>query len=89
MTAKNNELEHHPLFKQIKRFIIFVTGSTILLVGIILIVLPGPAFIIIPLGLAILATEFLWARSLLKKVKEKVAETINVVKNNKNNKSKS
>jgi hypothetical protein len=32
--------------------------------------LPGPAFIVIPLGLAILATEFLWARRLLHRVKE-------------------
>jgi hypothetical protein len=31
--------------------------------------LPGPAFIVIPLGLAILATEFVWAKKLLKKGK--------------------
>ena len=36
-----------------------------------LIVLPGPAFIVIPAGLAILATEFLWARRLLKQVKKR------------------
>jgi hypothetical protein len=36
-----------------------------------MIVLPGPAFIVIPAGLAILATEFLWARKLLDSVKEK------------------
>ncbi|MDI6890593.1 MAG: PGPGW domain-containing protein [Thermodesulfovibrionales bacterium] len=32
----------------------------------------GPAFIIIPVGLAILATEFIWARKLFKKVKSKL-----------------
>jgi tellurite resistance protein TerC len=37
-------------------------------------VLPGPAFIVIPLGLAILATEFAWARWLLAKAKERIAE---------------
>jgi len=36
-----------------------------------MIILPGPAFIIIPVGLAILATEFIWARKLLKKVRSK------------------
>jgi len=58
--------------KQIKRIIVAVIGFTVLLIGLILIVLPGPAFIVIPLGLGILATEFVWARSLLKKVKNRI-----------------
>ena len=37
-----------------------------------MILLPGPAFIMIPLGLGILATEFVWARTLLNKFKEKL-----------------
>jgi uncharacterized protein (TIGR02611 family) len=59
-------------FRKIKRLIIGVIGFTILLIGIILIVLPGPAFIVIPAGLAVLATEFAWARKLLKKVKQQI-----------------
>ncbi|MBN1903556.1 MAG: PGPGW domain-containing protein [Deltaproteobacteria bacterium] len=55
--------------KQAKRVIVIVIGFTILLVGIAMIVLPGPAFIVIPLGLAVLATEFIWARRLLKSMK--------------------
>jgi hypothetical protein len=35
-------------------------------------VLPGPAFIVIPFGVGILATEFAWARRLLRKVDEKI-----------------
>jgi uncharacterized protein (TIGR02611 family) len=58
--------------KKVKRIIIGVIGTTILLIGLALIVLPGPAFIVIPLGLAILATEFAWARRLLKKVKQQI-----------------
>ena len=46
-----------------------IFGFTVLIIGIAMIVLPGPAFIVIPLGLAILASEFLWARKLLKKLK--------------------
>jgi tellurite resistance protein TerC len=52
-----------------RKIIVAVLGSTILALGIALIVLPGPAVIVIPLGLTILATEFLWARRLLRRVK--------------------
>jgi uncharacterized protein (TIGR02611 family) len=57
---------------QIKRILIAIVGFTVLLIGIAMIVLPGPAILVIPLGLAILATEFVWARKLLKKVKSKL-----------------
>ena len=59
-------------FKRIKRIIVAVIGFSILALGIVLIVLPGPAFIIIPVGLAVLATEFVWAKKLLEKVKSKI-----------------
>jgi uncharacterized protein (TIGR02611 family) len=60
--------------KQVKKIIVGVIGFTILFIGILLLVLPGPAFIVIPIGLGILATEFLWARRILDKVKEKVKQ---------------
>ena len=59
--------------KQAKRLIVAVVGFTVLFVGVAMLVLPGPAFIVIPVGLAILATEFVWARRLLEKVKEKIS----------------
>ena len=52
------------------RMIILVVGGTVLAVGVAMIVLPGPAFVVIPAGLAILATEFLWARRLLARVRD-------------------
>ena len=55
--------------RQVKKLIIATVGFTVLFIGIAMIVLPGPAFIVIPAGIGILATEFVWARSLLKKVK--------------------
>ena len=55
--------------KQAKRLIIAVIGFTILLIGIAMIVLPGPAIVVIPIGLGILASEFIWARRLLDRVK--------------------
>lgn len=58
--------------KSIKRIIIAIVGTTVLLIGIALIVLPGPAFILIPAGIAILATEFQWAKKLIQKFRQKV-----------------
>lgn len=58
--------------KQIKKIIVAVIGSTILIIGLILLVTPGPAFIVIPLGLGILATEFVWARKILDKMKDTI-----------------
>jgi uncharacterized protein (TIGR02611 family) len=55
--------------KIVRRIIVTVIGATVLLIGIALLVLPGPAFIVIPIGLAILATEYAWARRWLKRAR--------------------
>ena len=52
--------------KHIKRIAIAIVGGTVVALGIVLIVLPGPAFLVIPAGLAILAVEFAWARRWLR-----------------------
>jgi len=57
----------------IRKLFVAIAGFTVLLIGVAMIVLPGPAVVVIPLGLAILATEFVWARSLLKKARETIA----------------
>jgi uncharacterized protein (TIGR02611 family) len=57
---------------QAKRLAIIVIGFTILAAGVAMIVLPGPAVVVIPIGLAILATEFIWARKMLITVKERI-----------------
>ena len=43
-----------------------------LCIGMAMLVLPGPAIVVIPIGLGILATEFVWARNLLHKIKERL-----------------
>lgn len=53
----------------VRRVVIGVIGGTILLLGLAMTVLPGPAFIVLPVGLAILASEFAWARRLIRKGK--------------------
>jgi uncharacterized membrane protein YbaN (DUF454 family) len=55
--------------KQAKKIIVAVVGFTVLLIGAAMIVLPGPALVVVPAGLVILATEFVWARRLLKKAR--------------------
>lgn len=58
-----------------------IAGITLLLGGLAMLVLPGPAFVVIPIGLAILSLEFAWAAKLLDsaleqgvKAKEKAAQ---------------
>ena len=46
---------------------VVVAGGTITAGGVALLVLPGPAFLIMPIGLAMLALEFAWAEKLLDK----------------------
>jgi uncharacterized protein (TIGR02611 family) len=57
------------MIKQAKRVVVAVVGFTVLLIGIVMLVLPGPALIVIPVGLGILSTEFIWAKSLLRRAK--------------------
>ncbi len=58
--------------KQAKRLVVIVIGFTSLAIGIVMIVLPGPAIVVIPVGLALLATEFIWAKKLLVAVKDRI-----------------
>ena len=79
--------DRHPLvltYKWAKRIAIAVAGFSVLCVGVAMIVLPGPAFIVIPAGLAILGIEFAWARSWLRKVKAKAEAVARNIKNGSN-----
>ena len=62
--------------KVVRRVIVSVVGATVLLIGIALLVLPGPAFVVIPVGLAILATECAWARRWLTKVRRIASDVV-------------
>lgn len=63
------------VYRTVRRSVVFLVGGSVLVVGIIMIVTPGPAFVFIPMGLAILGTEFFWARHLLVRVKNYITET--------------
>src|SRR5205085_9743927 len=57
----------HPV---IRRGLVAVIGTTILLLGLLLVFLPGPGMIFILLGLAVLGTEFVWARKVVRRARE-------------------
>ena len=51
--------------RQARRVIVAVVGFTVLLLGLLMLALPGPALLVIPAGLAILGLEFAWAKKWL------------------------
>ena len=57
-----------------KKLFIALIGGTVLLLGVAMLVLPGPGVLVIAGGLAILATEFIWARRALRNAKGAVAK---------------
>jgi uncharacterized protein (TIGR02611 family) len=59
-----------------KKFFIALMGGTVVLIGVAMLVLPGPGALVIAGGLAILATEFIWARSALRNGKSAVAKAL-------------
>jgi uncharacterized protein (TIGR02611 family) len=57
---------------KVKKVFIGITGGIVLLAGVAMILLPGPAILVIPAGLAILATEFRWAHNLNTRLGNKI-----------------
>lgn len=57
-------------YRLLRRLVVAVLGLSVLAVGLALLVLPGPAFVVIPIGLGILAVEFEWARRWLRRLRE-------------------
>jgi tellurite resistance protein TerC len=67
-------------YRWARRIAVGILGGTVLAIGVALIVLPGPAFVVIPLGLAILSAEFAWARYWLRKAKRRSVDVLNRIK---------
>ena len=64
----------HFTYKAARRIVVGVVGVTVLLIGIIMLVTPGPALVVIPVGLAILSIEFAWARHWLRRLRESISK---------------
>lgn len=68
-------------YKWARRIVVGVIGTTVLLVGFVMIVLPGPAVVVIPLGLGILGLEFAWARYWLRRLRSGANDVVNRFRN--------
>lgn len=57
------------IWRSTRRVVVFVVGVALVAVGVAMFVLPGPGIVVVLLGLAVLATEFVWAEIALDKAK--------------------
>ncbi|MBA2697038.1 MAG: PGPGW domain-containing protein, partial [Actinobacteria bacterium] len=60
--------------KAVRRFAVTLVGAAVVILGVVLMPLPGPGLLIVAVGLAILATEYAWARRLLARTRAKAQE---------------
>lgn len=60
-------------YKAARRIVVGIVGATVVLIGVVMLVTPGPALVVIPVGLAILSIEFTWARAWLKRLRESIS----------------
>jgi len=65
--------------EQVRRLSRIVGGFTLLLIGIVMLVTPGPGWLVILLGLGLLAAEFVWARRLMDRIKREGKRVRSVV----------
>jgi uncharacterized protein (TIGR02611 family) len=65
--------------RTVKTVVVAVLGGLLTLAGIALLVLPGPGFVLVAAGLAVLATRFSWAKKPLDYAKDKAQEGIEEV----------
>ena len=61
-------------YRWARRIVVAVIGGTVFLIGVAMIVLPGPAIVVIPVGLGILGIEFAWARHWLNRLKNSMSK---------------
>ena len=66
--------------RQAKRAVKIVFGFTLLVAGVVMILTPGPGWVTIFAGLAVLAAEYIWARRLLDRLKGHAARLRNSVR---------
>lgn len=73
-TGNGVELFVRATLRQVRRLVVLIVGLTVALIGVIMFVTPGPGLVVLPLGLAILAIEFVWARRILAQVRERAVK---------------
>jgi hypothetical protein len=63
-----------------RRIAVTAVGGAVLLAGLAMLVLPGPGFLVIVLGFAILGTEYAWAAAALDRTKSTAVRAGNAAK---------
>ena len=58
----------------LKRFAVTIVGAALLVLGAAMMVLPGPGILLVVAGLAVLATEYVWAQRLLARARTKAEQ---------------
>ncbi|OLS24788.1 MAG: hypothetical protein HeimC2_20930 [Candidatus Heimdallarchaeota archaeon LC_2] len=69
--------------KELRRIVILIMGLTIVFIGVLLLILPGPGVVTIIFGLTLLASEFYWAKNWLKKVEQGIDSVKNRITSSK------
>ena len=72
-----DRFRHYP---RVRKSAVILAGGLVLVLGVIMVVTPGPAVVFIPAGLAILATEFRWARRALTRFRWLLRKTLRKVR---------
>jgi uncharacterized protein (TIGR02611 family) len=67
-------------YRVARRVVVSLVGVTVILIGVVMLVTPGPGTLVIPLGLAILGLEFAWARRWLRAIRERGKEALTRVR---------
>jgi len=62
----------NPTYRHARKVVVIVIGATLLLLGLAMLVLPGPGLVVVYLGFAVLASEFVWAQRWLRQIKQKM-----------------
>lgn len=62
---------------QVKRILVAVSGGSLVILGTVMLVLPGPGLLVIPAGLAVLGIEYPWARRLSDRLKARLKSITN------------
>ena len=68
------------ILRTLKRITVFVFGSGVVVLGVVLIPLPGPGLLVVILGLAVLASEFTWAQRALDKAQRRAQRSRDAVR---------
>jgi uncharacterized protein (TIGR02611 family) len=70
LTRLREKIHGNPILNTTWQIGVFTVGVTVIAAGVVMLMLPGPGWLAIFLGFAILATEFAWAQAALRKARQ-------------------